>query len=108
MLEIPLFLISLLSREENSLHLQLRYQTSGRSLNSYLPQGHGRRHDNDAELGFCNVMDVASFKCLKLATIYMCIYISCIGTFMIIEKNVAHRSDGSLSGECHKEYKNAA
>lgn len=70
MLEIPLFLISLLSREENSLHLQLRYQISGRSLNSYLPQGHGRRHDNDAEIGLCNVMDVASFNLIYYWYVY--------------------------------------
>lgn len=95
MLEIPLFLISLLSREENSLNLQLRYQTSGRSLNSYLPQGHGRRHDNDAEIGLCNVMDVASFKCLKLANIYIYICNSCIETYIIVEKNVAYRLMGT-------------
>lgn len=96
MLEIPQFLISLLSREENSLHLQLRHQTSGRSLNSYLPQGHGRRHDNYAEIDLCNIMDVASFKCLKLAYIYIYIYInSCIETCIIVEKNVAYRLVGA-------------
>lgn len=90
MLEIPLFLISLLSREENSLHLQLRYQISGRSLNSYLPQGHGRRHDNDAEIGLCNVMDVASFNCLLLVCIF-----SGIEACIIVEKNVAYRLMGA-------------